>query len=342
MNNRAKDLFEKLKKEGNNAIEELILNRKSEELFLDFKRSSDNGVGKKLSDEDKNNLAKAISGFGNSEGGVIIWGVYCFPQEDGSDVASQKYPIVDVKKYVSLIESAVSGLTIPPHAKVENHIIQINKKEYGYVVTYIPPYQLSPIQSINKNQFYIRAGSNFVPTPYQVLAGMFGKQPRPYVYNMYTFGPAKSDGNIIYVQVGFLIHNEGPGIARDIFLSAKVMSSPGPNCEIYFETPDLSSWTGGFSFGRFLHIISKQDIKIAPDAQLQPVILNIKFSPPFNKDLKIDISCGCEGSPPMKGEIINSKELIELVYEKYIKNFTDWTGNIPHKVVSELLGLPKK
>jgi hypothetical protein len=45
---RAEDLFERLKKQGVEAIRVLVLDRQSEELFLDFKRSSDNGCGTTL------------------------------------------------------------------------------------------------------------------------------------------------------------------------------------------------------------------------------------------------------------------------------------------------------
>jgi predicted HTH transcriptional regulator len=75
---------------GEGAIDQLIADRQSEELFLDFKRSSDNGAGARLSDADRGNLAKAISGFGNSEGGVIIWGVDCRPNQVVGDVAAAK------------------------------------------------------------------------------------------------------------------------------------------------------------------------------------------------------------------------------------------------------------
>jgi hypothetical protein len=74
---RAKELFEKIKSDGKSAIEEFIFTHKTEELFLDFKRSADNGNGQRLHQNDRKNLAKAISGFGNSEGGVVIWGVDC-------------------------------------------------------------------------------------------------------------------------------------------------------------------------------------------------------------------------------------------------------------------------
>ena len=74
---RAEDIFERIKKEGEAAIDEFILTRKAEELFLDFKRSADNGSGLKLDNKDREHLSKAISGFGNSECGVIVWGTDC-------------------------------------------------------------------------------------------------------------------------------------------------------------------------------------------------------------------------------------------------------------------------
>ena len=45
---RAEDIFKKIESEGMGYIEELIKDRQSEELFLDFKRSSDDGKGAKL------------------------------------------------------------------------------------------------------------------------------------------------------------------------------------------------------------------------------------------------------------------------------------------------------
>lgn len=69
---RAQELFERIKTQGKPAIEEFILTQKAEELFLDFKRSADNGTGRSLNQNDRKNLAKAISGFGNSEGGVVV------------------------------------------------------------------------------------------------------------------------------------------------------------------------------------------------------------------------------------------------------------------------------
>lgn len=73
-------------------------------MFLDFKRSRDNGSGNHLYPDDKKNLAKAISGFGNSEGGVLIWGLGSSRRVQNGDVAEIKFPIQNVKRFLSWIE----------------------------------------------------------------------------------------------------------------------------------------------------------------------------------------------------------------------------------------------
>jgi hypothetical protein len=86
---RCREIYERIVTQGKAAIEGFIADRRAEELFLDFKRSSNNGSEPRLSDNDRKNLAKAISGFGNSEGGVIVWGVDCSSNDDlGSNLYS--------------------------------------------------------------------------------------------------------------------------------------------------------------------------------------------------------------------------------------------------------------
>src|SRR5438045_2371206 len=111
---RAEELYQRIVEHGENAIDEFIANRVSEESFLDFKRSSDGGAKQKLSDNDRNNLARAISGFSNSEGGIIVWGVDCSKDFEGADVAKAKFPICNPKRFLSWMESAISGCTVPP------------------------------------------------------------------------------------------------------------------------------------------------------------------------------------------------------------------------------------
>jgi hypothetical protein len=316
---RAEDIFEKIIKEGEAAIDEFILTRKSEELFLDFKRSADNGNEKILHQNDRDNLAKAISGFGNSEGGVIVWGVDCSPAQDLADVAKTKIPINNVKRFLSWLEGAVSGCTIPPHIGVQHHCITINNQVDGFVASVIPKSMHAPHQVVGKLQYFIRAGSNFVPTPHAVLAGMFGRRPQPNVFHQLSAGQVKLFKEKIEMQVGFLLRNQGPGIATDLFINVMVISNPGDNTDISFNPPDLNNWKGQFSFGRHVSMISKTDFRLPPEAWAQPVVMNLSFSPPFSRDLKIDCLCGCSQAPSTKFTLENDRTIIEKLYTDFME-----------------------
>jgi hypothetical protein len=145
---RPKDLFEKFSVEGEQAIDEFIQDRKSEELFLDFKVSANSGGGTKLHADDRANLAKAISGFGNSDGGVIVWGVSCKYDPKLGDIPTAKVPIAEPSRFVSRLESTVSGCTLPPHGLVRHRPIASAKPDEGFILTYVPKSSLAPHQAI--------------------------------------------------------------------------------------------------------------------------------------------------------------------------------------------------
>ena len=69
---RAHDLFSRLRLGAESAVDDLIADYQSENLWLDFKQSADQGGGTKLSQSDRENLAKAISGFANSDGTLSL------------------------------------------------------------------------------------------------------------------------------------------------------------------------------------------------------------------------------------------------------------------------------
>lgn len=343
---RAEDIFEKIIKDGEIAINEFILARKSEELFLDFKRSSDNDSGRMLHQNDRENLAKAISGFGNSEGGVIVWGIDCSKDIDHADVAHTKYTIQNVKRFVSWLEGVVSGCTVPPHTKVQHHYIVLNNKDEGFVATLIPksdhaPHQVA-VHGKFQYQYYIRAGSNFERTPHAVLAGMFGRRPQPHVFHKFIIGPAELiNEKEIKIQVGFMIHNQGPGIASDLFMNVMVISTPSDNCKLLFAPTDPNNWMGQFAFARQMSVISKPDVRLAPESFIQPFVMYLFLAPPYSKKLKIDGICGCGQSPSYKFRLENDSSTIDKLYNDFLdkskKGLLDM--NERHNFVSNVLNI---
>lgn len=327
---RSRDIYERIIAQGRQSIEDFIIQRKSEELFLDFKRSSNDGNDLRLSDNDRNNLAKAISGFGNSEGGVIVWGVDCSKDKDGADVAKCEHMINNPSRFASLLQGAISGCTIPPHSTVENHVIPVDQ-EKGFVITHIPKSNYSPHQMLPKKQYYIRAGSDFIPTPHDVLAGMFGRRPQSHVFHNYVLGVPEHERDAINVSFGLAVHNEGPGIATDTFLVCTMEECPGENCEIRIETTDKQNWTGGFEFGLRLSLISGVGFRIPPGATVQPVVIHLTFRPPFKGKLKLSGHVGSSDSRRYEFVIEKSSTLIEEKYKQYMQKVASGSISIDER-----------
>ena len=335
---RAEDIFTQIKTGGLSAIQEFIVTRESEELFLDFKRSSDCGSGKRISQNDRNNLSKAISGFGNSEGGVVVWGVDCSQDPIEGDVAKALVPIINIARFKSWIEGAISGCTVPPHTKIENFVITDDTGKNGFLITLIPKSMNAPHQMLPKRQYYIRAGSDFVPTPHDVLSGLFGRRPQPHVFHMFTTGPAIIDGTAIKIQVGFLIRNQGPGIASNIFITLLLYDFPGEDGSISFQPHDPQNWSGTFSFGRHLSLVSKDGVKLPPNAHCQPVIMDAVIVPPFEKGLRLEGTVGSAESEPHSFTLNCEAEKISSLYQDLMekaskgkmtkKDRFNFTGNL--------------
>lgn len=320
---RAEELFAQIEQGKEDAILTFVAARKSEELFLDFKRSADDGAGVRLHDNDRNNLAKAISGFGNSEGGVVVWGVECKPDMDGADVAHGLKPLQNVHRFVSLLEGAVSGCTVPPHVGVRSIAIPKNEQGDGYAVTLIPKSNHAPHQVVGRLQYFIRAGSDFVPTPHAVLAGMFGRVPQPHVFHTYIVSEATLEGIHVKTSIGIALHNDGPGIAADLFLNVGLRSHPGPNCQFEFETPDNQNWSGTWAFQSRVSLICKAGYRLPPESQVMPLILKVRIAPPFEADLDISGMAGAGGAPPYRFEFHQSRDKLDRAHGAYRKLHAD-------------------
>lgn len=309
---RAKEIFDKLVSDGLAGIQEFIDNRKSEELFLDFKRSSDNGRGRKLSDHDRENFGKALSGFANAEGGVIVWGIDCRASAYG-DVASSMVPINDPLKFLSLLQGAVSGLTIPPVPNVSLHAITDPETGEGFVVSLIPQSDIAPHQVVRKLQYYMRAGSDFMPVPHAILAGMFGKRPQPRISFRRLFGKTLVKSDFVECNLSILLKNTGRGIGKDIFISGS-MESPGPNCSAQMMPGESNEWTGKVSFGSHVALISQSSFRIPPGAYSIPLNISIALKPPFEGNFVFKGSYGCDGDSVHEILIEAPPDVIDKAY----------------------------
>lgn len=272
------------------AIDDFLNSRASEELFLDFKRSADNGIGRTLHDTDRKNYAKAISGFANSEGGVIVWGIDCRSGPDGADVARALHPLNDVRGFLSRLEGATSGCTVPACPNVEHSAIETEGIR-GFVITHIPKSHLAPHQCLKPQNYFVRAGSDFIAAPHGLLQGLFGRRSAPAVFHMWGLEPARlqsfASGNSVVCTVGVMLATFGPGIVRDAFLNVYA-SAPGGGSTVAYEFFEPQRWNCHTFLGR-AYAIAVDGFKLAPEAMAMPIKTHVTLKPPFTSDWRLVI-----------------------------------------------------
>jgi hypothetical protein len=335
---RAEDLFERLKQGGELAIDDLIAERQSEEMFLDFKRSADKGGGRRLNDQDRRNIARAISGFGNSEGGVIVWGIDCRERAGSGDLPGEKIEIENPKRFVSWLEGAVSGCTIPAHPGVQHHAIETGVAG-GFAVSYVPKSFLAPHQTVQGQQnYYIRAGSNFVPVPHGVLAGLFGRAPQPVLCHSWLtqpvqIGPGMSAKYQARVGAGLAIRNRGLGIARDVYLNFELWQPGKPSNVAWGEI--RRDWLHESFSDTIVSMTSDPAFRLAPGAHVMPVDFTVVLEEPFGSSLIFRLSYGSANSPLMsfekKAEVAELQDLYDAsrTLERDALNQLFWKGLFP-------------
>lgn len=301
---RAEELFGIIVTAGVGAIDSLVDTRTSEDLYLDYKQIATKPSDRAIHADDKWNLKKAVSGFANTAGGIIVWGVKCKPGSDGSDVPTDKLPSRDAVHLRSLFDGVISGLTIPAHSGVNSHVILTGKDDReGYVVTLVPAADNMPLQ-LTDGSYYMRAGSSFATISNPILAAMFGRRPQPVLeidleISKEAAQPSQP-GQKMSVSCYVVIRNRGVGIAEGMYATVEVTK------------PDYSAvWVQGAKDPRFeepndfagmTSIMGHKDRRLAPGASTRTLLISLELEEMIAKDLWIRISAGTSNGPPAHRE----------------------------------------
>lgn len=196
-----------------------------ERLRFDYKEKRNRSTAE-LEDTDRTNLAKAVSGFANSSGGVLIWGI--------KDQDLTPKPIANIERFTEILGRLAWQATDPPVRDIEMKWIPADLPDTtsGFALIYIPESALPPhrvILNISevKNHYYIRTAESFIVAPHVQLEDMFGRRPKP-VLSLATRIEVQENGtkpNFTFSYSVILgIRNEGRGIAKTPFMSIEVNS----------------------------------------------------------------------------------------------------------------------
>jgi Putative DNA-binding domain len=213
-------IFKELQEKGIDLVSSWTDEGYHEDLHLDFKRKS-KAATPVPSDDDRRNYARSLSGFANSDGGVVVWGIGA--PGSGTGVRSL-HPIRDPGRYAESLDSLVSRLVSPPVEGVQNlAILDEDGSGRGYVVSYVPKSEMAPhrAEAEGTKQYYKRYGDSFKATEHYELEYMFGKrlQCRP---NVFWDIDVRTDARgALHCELRIGVNNLGRAIARFVCLRAR-------------------------------------------------------------------------------------------------------------------------
>lgn len=211
MQSSPEQLFASIRTEAD--LNMLRIAPREEDLYLEFKQKSDRRDGK-IGDDDRRNFSKAVGGFANADGGVLIWGVETKKREDGIDYAYSLKPIRDHASFCARLKDSLLTTTQPVVDGVE--IVAIDSQEEpgaGYVKCFVPPSDRPPHCSIHCDRQYLRRGAaGHRSMDHYELEDIFGRRLRPVLRLFVDLNP-RSD-NDPFEELRFYLTNEGRGVAK--------------------------------------------------------------------------------------------------------------------------------
>ena len=236
MADAAQALYEQFIHGGEARVAAAIARNESETQHLDFKESRD-GQGRPtslLTDSGRENLGKAISAFGNTGGGVLVWGVRSKDRRANGDS-----PIPDVATFVQELNSATAGLVDPPVVGVDHQPIFKRDEggaetQAGYAVTYVPESAQKPHQCVAHDgvtNYYMRSGASVKPMPHAFVRALFAERARPrldllsQLVELVTVRNA--DTSYLGVNVRLALVNAGEVVARNVALAITTTPAAG-------------------------------------------------------------------------------------------------------------------
>jgi hypothetical protein len=170
------NLTEAFDRLGAKEIAEFIRLGQEENLHLDFKTVSNANL---RGNDDKRNLAKSLSGFANSSGGIIVWGVDARKNAQGIDCASASAEIAPVRLFLSRLNE-LTGDAVSPIVDGIRHKAIETTGDRGFAATLVPESESGPYMAkLGEDRYYKRSGDSFYKMEHFDLEDMFGRRQKP-------------------------------------------------------------------------------------------------------------------------------------------------------------------
>lgn len=216
----ARTIWDELVGGGWSALTSWVGAQKGEGLHLDFKQAAFAPGATDVRNDDKKNLAKTLSGYGNTEGGVLVLGGGTSRNAAREDFLSDLTGITPLSVYAERLRALVRDITTPtiPGVVIEK-FEDPARQDTGVVGVFVPltdgmPYRAEGPGEVS-GRYYIRTTTDTTVMPHQILAALFGRVPQARL----RIGFDRDESNI-----RVFMRNEGTGTAVQPFVRFELMT----------------------------------------------------------------------------------------------------------------------
>lgn len=296
-------LYTQICEGGLNLLEQWKSQGVAESEVLDFKLAQKGGT--RLYEKDLGNLAKALSGFANSAGGVLVWGVECKRNPEDVDQITSLKPLTELNAFHSSVLTNWPQLAAPPPEKLEMQIIETAPgSNEGMLALYVPKGDAGPVMAMGSGmyRYYFRSGPSFLPMPEWMVADRYGRRPQPKLDLVWKKLRSEfADSTTIVFQLGLI--NNGSGVAKDMCVRLDNM-----NREVHFDyLKNTGFWQSrpavapGYPEEPEPIWFNTEHYTILPELVGVFAEIVVKIFSRTDNFLSFDYEVICEGAPKVKG-----------------------------------------
>ncbi|MBN2344512.1 MAG: ATP-binding protein [Deltaproteobacteria bacterium] len=190
-------------------VQKLIDDEERESVTLDYKQAE-----RRWNHTAKEKIAKHISAFSNSEGGILIFGVQCDDADkDKPKAITGLHPQNGVEDFDRIVTAAIRPEINGWQRK------KITNGKLAVLLVYIPASDAGPHQSMKHKQYFHRSGAQSIAMEHYLVQRYFGKHYHPQL-EIEILEPSRFRATYPqrewthYFSLQFLLRNRGKGNAR--------------------------------------------------------------------------------------------------------------------------------
>lgn len=314
----AEEIFGRWKAGGLEYLRRSVEERASEGAFIEFKRLT--GDGPDLSRDDKQNLAKAVGGFANAGGGVLVWGVVTERDAEDSMRASGLRAIDGLSVFTDRVKALVETLLVPSVHGIQYELVAENSdQDRGHLLMLIPAVDGPPVLSKGPKQttFYLRNEIGTAPMEHWQIADRFLRRPQPSLVVQAQVTPNGRRegfwGRFGYVRITIEIVNRGKGLALYPMLRVRPRFRMNEDRQwldltALPERPEVPIDPADHWVARVF--ASESGHPIHPFTSLQVCSIDCSLHESFVPDrLELDVSAHCDGAAFEATLVVESERL---------------------------------